>query len=83
MHLWDWSRPEVRQQLQIGTILEDYDCGYIRVEGITPEGVVSPTIFEARHLWTWDALQKGEHIIYEQPELQRLAERDHASGPAV
>ncbi len=65
---WAWGSPELRQQLRVGTILETYDCGYIRVEEITPDGVVSRTLNSDRHLWTWADLQRLECTFYEESE---------------
>lgn len=65
---WAWDRPEFRQQLRIGTVLETYDCGYIRVEEITPDGVVSRAPSSDRHLWTWADLQRLECTVYEESE---------------
>jgi len=62
-HLWAWSRQELRDQLRVGSILMTYDCGYIRVDEITDEGVISRSPFSDRHLWTWAALEGLECII--------------------
>lgn len=65
---WAWDRPELRPQLRIGMVLETYDCGYIRVEEITPDGVVSRTPDSDRHLWTWADLQRLECTVVEEGE---------------
>jgi hypothetical protein len=65
---WAWDRPEFRQQLRIGTVLETYDCGYIRVEEITPDGVVARAPSSDRHLWTWADLQRLECTVYDESE---------------
>jgi hypothetical protein len=64
---YDWENPDRRALLRVGTVLETYDCGYIRVEQIVPEGVVSRGVRTPRRLWTWKALKKLECIIYHQP----------------
>ncbi len=65
---WSWSRPALRAQLRVGTVLETYDCGYIRVDAITDEGIVS-----CGSQWSWAELTRLECIIYEQPDAPRAA----------
>lgn len=68
-HKWDWSRPELRAELRVGTVLESHDCAYIVVLGVTPEGVISQTFRKGEDvLWTWQELTRSGYLIYEQPQ---------------
>lgn len=58
---------KIRPQLVVGTVLETYDCGYIRVDELVDEGVIAPTFIDPRYLWTWKDLFRLSCIIYEQP----------------
>jgi hypothetical protein len=58
---------EARARLRIGTVLETDDCAYLRVDAITPEGVICPNIFSPGALVTWAKLERCECIIYSQP----------------
>lgn len=58
---------EARARLQIGTVLETYDCAYLRVDAITPEGVICPNISSPGAIETWADLERCECIIYSQP----------------
>ncbi len=67
-HWWDWDDPSLRAELVVGTILETYDCAYIKVKEITPEGIIQDGgILEGPHLWTWSQLKGLECLIVEQP----------------
>lgn len=74
----DWSLPSSRENLRVGDILETYDCGYIAVKDIKPEGVIqgnTAAIFPD-HFWTWEKLNfYGCCIIYEDKILQDFANR--------
>ena len=66
-HLRAWHDPESRAQLRPGVILETYDCGYILVMEVRPDGVIqgnaatpSSTPAGHEHLWTWNALERLE-----------------------
>jgi len=58
---------ELRARLRVGTVLETHDCGYLRADAITPEGVICPGLDSPGYLWTWDALQMLECTIYSKP----------------
>lgn len=64
---WNWDRPELRAELRRGTVLETYDCGYIHVEEVTGDGVVSREVFAPHFLWRWDALTRLKCTVYSQP----------------
>jgi hypothetical protein len=77
-HLWAWRDPEFRAQLRPRVILETYDCGYILVMEVRPDGVIQgnaaapPSAPAGReHLWTWDALERLECIIWSPAEPTR------------
>lgn len=62
---WGWNRPELRSQLQQGTVLEDRTCWYIVVETVTAEGVTADCGF-----FSWERLQSYRFVIHwEQPYL--------------
>jgi hypothetical protein len=62
-HLWDWNRLELQAQLQVGTVLEDYDCGYIAVHEVSAEGI---TDVSGMHR-SWADLKHRQCTIYSQP----------------
>jgi hypothetical protein len=62
------SHLQLQDQVRVGTVLETYDCGYILVEEILPEGVISRTPINPRYLWTWSDLSRLQCIIYRQPD---------------
>lgn len=69
---WDWDSPELRTKLKLGMILETYDCGYLEVQGITEEGILSRSFnLDAEDhepsLWTWEAMKRIQMTIYEGP----------------
>ncbi len=64
-HLWDWDDPDLRAELVVGTILDTYDCAYVKVSEITPEGIMDS--FTPPQFWPWSRLQVMECIIFKQP----------------
>lgn len=63
-YLWNWDDENLQKSLKVGMILETYDCGYIRVDEITPEGIVQRESVVGEYTWTWDRLKALECIIY-------------------
>ena len=62
---WQWTRPELRTQLTIGTILLTDDCACFAVAGITPVGVISPfPPGYGRNLLTWEYLEQKECVTF-------------------
>ncbi len=57
----------LRNELRIGTILETEDFAYIRVDEITPEGVVGPGYDSVAELDTWASLERFRCRIRSQP----------------
>lgn len=76
----DWTRPEVRALLTVGMILEDDDCGYLRVDAITPEGVIAPTIFGPQ-LWTWVDLTRTGCTVWKERESVQSPSPPPAAPP--
>lgn len=62
---WDWSRPELRGQLRVGTVLESHDCSYVIVGSVTDEGVKDSV---NRGFWPWSSLRSHGFMIYRQPD---------------
>ena len=61
----------LRASVQVGDVLEAYDCGYIRVKEIRADGVVQGNMPVDRrgqrlfpdHLWTWEDLDRNRCVI--------------------
>lgn len=58
---------DLRDRLRIGTVLETSDCAYLRVDAITPEGVICPRQWSPGALVSWQELERDGCVIYSQP----------------
>ena len=57
---WQWTRPELRTRLTVGTILMTDDCACFAVSAITPESILTHWHDRGPELLTWDYLEQKE-----------------------
>lgn len=57
-HKWNWTGPDLRQQVEAGMGIMTDDCAIYRVDDVLPDGLMlAPGI--GRPFWSWDRLERS------------------------
>lgn len=70
--IWARDGERFRNALRPGTVLETYDCGYLTVNAVTPDGVLVDTICAHDRLYDWETLERYDCLVYYQPAEDEL-----------